>query len=168
MSFSFCFLCVCVYGSIYEWMKILCWLRWQRNCLQCRKPGLDPWVRKIPWRREWLPTPMFLPGEFHGQRSLAGYRPWGRKELDTTEWLTLSLSNRKRRNCSVAYNSCRHPWLEHAGSYAASDNEKRTPYQPTVARALTWLKHFSRITFKQWCALGRNESSLCLSVRTLW
>ena len=37
----------------------------------------DPWVRKIPWRREWLPTPVLLPGEFHGQRSLAGYSPWG-------------------------------------------------------------------------------------------
>ena len=37
----------------------------------------DPWVRKIPWRREWPPTPVFLPGESHGQRSLAGYCPWG-------------------------------------------------------------------------------------------
>ena len=42
--------------------------------------------------REWQPTPVFLPGEFHGQRSLAGYSPWGHKESDTTEWLTLSLS----------------------------------------------------------------------------
>ena len=40
--------------------------------LQCRRLGFGPWVRKIPWRREWLPTPVFLPGEFHGQRSLAG------------------------------------------------------------------------------------------------
>ena len=47
----------------------------------------DPWVRKIPWRREWQPTPVFLPGESHGQRSLAGYSPWGRKESDTTEKL---------------------------------------------------------------------------------
>ena len=39
----------------------------------------------IPWRREWLPTPVFLPGEFHGQRSLAGYSPWGHKESDMTE-----------------------------------------------------------------------------------
>ena len=45
----------------------------------------DPWVRKIPWRREWIPTPVFLPGKVHGQRSLVGYRPWGRKESDTTE-----------------------------------------------------------------------------------
>ena len=42
------------------------------NRLQCRRPGFDPWVGKIPWRREWLPTPEFLPGEFHGQRSLVG------------------------------------------------------------------------------------------------
>ena len=45
-------------------------------CLQCRKPGFDPWVGKIPWRMEWLPTPMCFPGEFHGQRSLAGLNPW--------------------------------------------------------------------------------------------
>ena len=46
--------------------------------------------REVPWRREWLPIPVFLPEEFHGQRSLAGYRPWGHKESDTAEWLTLS------------------------------------------------------------------------------
>ena len=51
----------------------------------------DPWVGKLPWRRKWQPTPVFLPGEFHGQRSLAGYSPWCCKESDTTEWLTLSL-----------------------------------------------------------------------------
>ena len=51
-------------------------------------PGFDPWVRKIPWRREWQPTPVVLPGESHGQRNLVGYSPWGHKESDTTEWLT--------------------------------------------------------------------------------
>ena len=44
-----------------------------------------PVVRKIPWRRKWQPTPVFLPGESHGQRSLQGYSSWGHKELDTTE-----------------------------------------------------------------------------------
>ena len=47
--------------------------------------GFDPWFGKIPWRRERLPTPVFWPGGFHGQRSLAGYSPWGHKELDMTE-----------------------------------------------------------------------------------
>ena len=51
--------------------------------------GFDPWVGKVPWSREWLPTPVFLPGEFHGQRSLTGYSPWGCKDLDTTEQPTL-------------------------------------------------------------------------------
>ena len=48
----------------------------------------DPWVRKIPWRRARQPTPVFLPGESHGQRSLAGRSPQGRRELDTTERLS--------------------------------------------------------------------------------
>ena len=45
----------------------------RRICLQCGRPRFDPMVRKILWRREWLPTPVFLPREFHGQRSLADY-----------------------------------------------------------------------------------------------
>ena len=51
---------------------------------KCERCGFDPWVRKIPWRGAWQPTPVFLPGESHGQRSLVGYSPWGRKELDMT------------------------------------------------------------------------------------
>ena len=50
----------------------------------------------MPWRREWQPTPLFLPGEIHGQRSLAGYNPWIRKKSDTTERLTLSQSSGER------------------------------------------------------------------------
>ena len=57
----------------------------------------ETWVpslgQKIPWRREWQPTPVFLPGEFYGQRSVAGYSPWGREEMDTTEQLTLYFLN---------------------------------------------------------------------------
>ena len=56
--------------------------------LQCRRPGFDPWVGKIPWRRERLPTPVFWPGEFHGLCSV--YSPWGHKESDTTERLSVT------------------------------------------------------------------------------
>ena len=56
----------------------------------------ETWVRSLGWDdplgKEWQPTPVFLPGEFQGQRSLEGYNPWGHKELDRTEQLTLSLS----------------------------------------------------------------------------
>ena len=63
------------------------WLRWHRGkepTCQCRRhwrPWLDPWVRKILWRRKWQPTPVFLPGKSHGQRSLVGYSPWGCKRV---------------------------------------------------------------------------------------
>ena len=43
----------------------------KRIPLQCRRPGFNPWIEKIPWRKEWLSTPVFMPEEFHGQKSLA-------------------------------------------------------------------------------------------------
>ena len=55
------------------------------NAGNIRDDGLGPWVGKKPWRRAWQPTPVFLPGESHGQRSLEGYRPVGCQELDMTE-----------------------------------------------------------------------------------
>ena len=64
------------------------WLCGKESACRCRRHEFDPWVRKIPWRKEWLPTSVFLPGEFHGQRSLASYSPWGHKESDTTKQLT--------------------------------------------------------------------------------
>ena len=73
------------------------WLRRWRIHLQCRTPKFSPWGGKISWRREWQPTPVFLPRESHGQRSLAGHRPQGSRESDMTERLTLSLSLSKRK-----------------------------------------------------------------------
>ena len=51
------------------------WLSGKESPCQCRRPRLGPWDRKIPWRRKWQPTPVFLPGKSHGQRSLAVYSP---------------------------------------------------------------------------------------------
>ena len=59
----------------------------KESCCQRRRRRrckFDPWVEKIPWRRKWQSAPVFLPGEFHGQRSLVGYSPQGRKESDET------------------------------------------------------------------------------------
>ena len=50
-----------------------------------KKCRFDPWVGKISWKRAWQPTPVFMPGESHGGRSLVGYTPWGCKESDTTK-----------------------------------------------------------------------------------
>ena len=57
-----------------------------KNLPVVQETGFDPWVG-IPWRREWHSTPIFLLGEFHGQRSLAGYSPWDHKKPDTAEQL---------------------------------------------------------------------------------
>ena len=65
--------------------------------MQCRRPGFDLWVGKIPWIREWQPTPVFFPGESHGQRNLWGYSPWDSKESDTTEQLILLLFLNKKK-----------------------------------------------------------------------
>ena len=56
-----------------------------KNLPAMQEIGFNPWVGKISWRREWLPSLVFLPGEFHGQRSLVSYSPWSNKEFDTTE-----------------------------------------------------------------------------------
>ena len=67
------------------------WCSGKESACQCRRHKrhwFEPWLGKIPWRRKWQPTPVFLPGKFHGQRRLAGYSPKGHKELDTTEQLS--------------------------------------------------------------------------------
>ena len=67
------------YPLQYSWAFLVAQM--VKNHLQCWRSGFYPWVGKVPWRRERLPTPVFWPGEFHGLYSL-----WGRKELDTTEF----------------------------------------------------------------------------------
>ena len=89
----------------------LWWLRLERIHLQCRKPRLDPWVQKIPWRREWLPIPVFLPGEVQRQRSLPGYRPGGRRESDTPERLSTqacALAHMRTDTHTLTTHSCTH------------------------------------------------------------
>ena len=59
----------------------------KKSVCQCRRHqrcGFDPWAGKVPCRRKWQPTSVFLPGKFHGERSLVDYSPWGCKELDMT------------------------------------------------------------------------------------
>ena len=61
----------------------------KESTCQCRRPkrlGFNSWVGKMTWSRKWQSTPGFLPGKSHGQKSLAGYSPWGYKERDTSEW----------------------------------------------------------------------------------
>ena len=66
------------------------WLSDKESAYQCRRRrrlGFDPWVGRIPWKKKWQPTPVLLPAESHGRRSLVGYSPWDHKESDRTEQL---------------------------------------------------------------------------------
>ena len=68
------------------------WASCKEPACQCRihrRSGFHPWVGKIPWRRVWQLSPVFLPGESHGQSCLAGYSPWGHKKLNTLEAISM-------------------------------------------------------------------------------
>ena len=86
------FRCESPFGFLYRiWLPW--WLRQWRIRLQSGRLGFSPWVGKFPWRRKWQLTPAFLPGESHGQRSLAGYSPGGQKKSDMTQRLNNNNSN---------------------------------------------------------------------------
>ena len=82
------------------------------NAERHRRCRFNPWVGRIPWKRKWQHTPVFLPGKSHGQRSLVGYGPWGCKELDMTEQLSMH-THRTREDpviCLGHFVSCSVTW----------------------------------------------------------
>ena len=86
----------CLPGRIVE-INITIVAQMVKN-MQGWRPGFDPWIGKIPWRKEWLPTLVSGLGEFHGQRSLEGYGPWGCKESDTTKRLSKNTILLEKKN----------------------------------------------------------------------
>ena len=81
------------------------------QCRRHKRHGFNPWVRKIPWRRAWQPTPVFLLGESHGQRSLAGYSPWGHKGT-WLKWLSTHAPKYHHKNISHTTQKKTHRSLE--------------------------------------------------------
>ena len=76
---------MCVHTHIHTYIWASLAAQRVKKLPAMQETRLEPWVGKVPWRREWLPTPAFLPRESHGQRSLVGYSSYGRKELDMTK-----------------------------------------------------------------------------------
>ena len=83
--------------------------------LFCRRARFNPWVTKIPWRRAWLPTPVFFSGKFHGQRILLGYSPWDHKESNTTEQLTHTQDERRAKDMDSNIEKFAHIIGKHMG-----------------------------------------------------
>ena len=108
--------------------------------LQCWRPGFDPWVRKIPWRREWQPTPVFLPGEFYGHRHLVDYSPW---------------------DCRVGYN-----WTTFTCNLGLSHNFSRAWKDPGASRWVFELlrRHISQGTSAQ-TASHSHVQAPCIDTR---
>ena len=114
-------------------------------------------VRKVPWKKEWQPTPLFLLGEVHGQRSLVGYSPWSCKELDTTDRLTVSLltgGSASKESAWIAGDLGSIPGKEYSSSleYFCLENLTdwgawwcKAPYGAVhrVTKRRTWLTAFS-------------------------
>ena len=71
--------------SRFEALGLPWWLSGKESACDAGDLGSIPGLGRFPWRGKWQPTPVFLPGEFHGQRSLVGYSPWGYKQSDMTE-----------------------------------------------------------------------------------
>ena len=98
LSSWLCFPLLCVrIAQVYQMLtRLPRWLSGKESacqCRRCRRWGFDPWTGKIPWRRKWQPSPVFCPEKSHGQTSLDGYSPWGRKELVVTK-------QRSMRHCT--------------------------------------------------------------------
>ena len=93
-----------------------------KNLLQCRRPRFDPWVRKIP--REGNDNPVFLPGEFHGQKTLVSYSPFGQKELDVTGWLILRVPLGPRLWSLILLSTAKHQHCLEGSYFHVSVQEK--------------------------------------------
>ena len=82
------------------------------QCRRCKRLWFDLWVGKIPWRKAWQPTPVFLPGESQGQRSPVSYNPWGFKESDTTEHMAHGMArNGDESIWIIRMNNCNPMWV---------------------------------------------------------
>ena len=76
------------------------------QCRRHKRLGFNPWVGKMPWKRKWQPTPVFLPGESRGQRGLPSYSSWGRKELDTSNWACMHVRERAKSGMTARCRAC--------------------------------------------------------------
>ena len=115
----------------------------QESACNAEEPGLIAGLGKMPWRRVWQSTPVLLPGKSHGRRSLVGCSPWGREELDTTEWLhfPFSLSCIGEGNGNPLQCSCLENPRDGGAWWAAIYG---------VTQSWTWLKRLSSSSILAW------------------
>ena len=127
------------YPLQYSWASLVAQL--VRICLQCGRPGFGPWVGKIPWRRERLPTPVFWTGEFHGL-----YSSWGRKDSDMIEGWLASYDSFKNSNGNEIYTTL--TLISFVCSlYITPKKKKISIYRKHTIKANNFFFPFSHITY---------------------
>ena len=122
------------------------------QCRRCKRHTFHPWVVKIPWRRAWQPTPVFLPGESHGQRSLAGYSPSGNKKSDTTKATKHTNIPRTRQPASSFHSLEREVLLFARLAFSWSHQCSFKNVSWVVSFVLFWLSAFCKLqsTWLSW------------------
>ena len=114
-------------------------------CLQCRRPGFDSWVRKTPWRRKWQPTPVSWPGKSHGQRNLAGYSPWSRKQSERLSNSTANILVQREQSSTKRWEYIPFCMFAIFVTKASQSSAVRTGRVPTYAHRTSW-RRFSYFT----------------------
>ena len=137
----------------------------------------ETWVGKIPWRRKWQPTPVFLPGKSHQQRSLVGSRPWVYKELDTTRWLNDNKNTSHKMYCFSRFpgHVVEQPWLSSSRPVSSHPATPHSPLHPCLRQPLIfflspwiclfWIFHIHEIRYR--VAFGDWLLSLSIMVSRL-
>ena len=127
------------------------------------RPGFDPQVRKIPWRRKWQPTPVSLSGKSHGWRSLVGYSPWGHKESDTTKrWHTLMVlwSTRKGPTPRERKNK----WAKIILDNLVPTNRRKSNVLPSLKHILVIFIKQKKIIFKKLGGVYKLKLGACILI----
>ena len=131
--------------SVINWSKLR--TSWQFSgkqstcrCRRCKRPGFHLWVRKIPWRKKWQPTPIFLSGKPHGERSLAGYSPWHHKRVGH-DLVTKQQQGDRRGQGSLV---CCSPWDHKELDTTQQLNKKKTVLKAIgqqLLKSIPWRRH---------------------------
>jgi len=92
------------------------------QCRRCKRHGFDSWIGKILWRRAWQPIPVFLPGEFHGQRSLEGYSPWVTESWTWLKWFSMHARRPRKSLLGLLSNYLDWSFIQHMTKQTTTKN----------------------------------------------
>ena len=143
---------LCFMFSMVFWGEHLWWLSGKESACQCRRSKFDPWVQKIPWRRKWQPTPVFLPGKCHGQWSPVGLQSMGSQKSQTWQrlnnnWMNIYTYTEIHRICAWIYMyTCMHIYIKM--NICADDPQLE----------MVWLKSFWLHGVWKWYTFNRNHT----------